>query len=167
MPGHGITGTGPHGHEQRILQVAELLPGLFFDGSDTSLHLALQRRRIGALVLVVVRADVGGDREPGGHRQSDAAHLGEVGALAAEQRLHRAIAVRLLTEPIDVLATLAARLRGAALLLRGTLLRGSLLGHLHCLFLRHSNSLSPVYSTGRLCPVQSARAAIVGADQCH
>ncbi len=42
--------------------------------------------------------------KPGRHRQPDAAHLGEVGALAAEQRLHRAVAVGLAAEEIDVFA---------------------------------------------------------------
>ena len=46
------------------------------------------------LLCVVVRADFGGDREARRHRQADAGHLREVRALAAEQRLHLAVAVR-------------------------------------------------------------------------
>ena len=42
-----------------------------------------------ALVVVVERgADLGGDGEAGRHRQADRGHLGQVGALAAEQVLH-------------------------------------------------------------------------------
>ena len=95
--------------EQRVLQIAELLAHLLFDGRDAGLHLALELRRIGALVGVVVGADLGRDREAGRHGQADAGHLGEVRALAAEERLHRAVAVRLAAEEVDVLA---ARLRG-------------------------------------------------------
>ena len=53
--------------------------------------------------------------KPGRHRQADAAHLGEVRALAAEQRLHRAVAVGLPAEEVDVLAGLSSRRRGLRL----------------------------------------------------
>ena len=87
-----------------FFDVAELLAGLLLDRGDAGLHLRLERRRIRPLVVVVVGADLGGDGEAGRHRQADAAHLGEVGALAAEQRLHAAVAVGLrLAEQIDVL----------------------------------------------------------------
>ena len=44
-------------------------------------------------------------REAGRHGQADVGHLGEVGALAAEQVLHLGVAVRLAAaEEIDVLA---------------------------------------------------------------
>ena len=76
-----------------------------------ALHLLAQRRRIRPLVGVVVGADLGGDREPGRHRQPDAAHLGEVRALAAEQRLHRSVAVRLAAEEVDVLSRRSGFLR--------------------------------------------------------
>ena len=67
---------------------------------------------LGDLVVEPVRpaavhvrpAGVGGDREPGRHRQPEhAGHLGEVGALAAEQvlLLHRGAAV-LVVEGVDV-----------------------------------------------------------------
>ena len=52
-----------------------------------------QRRRIGPAVGVVVGADLGRDREARRHRQPEAGHLGEVGALAAEQVLHVGAAV--------------------------------------------------------------------------
>ncbi len=102
--GHRIARAGPDGHEQRVLQVAERLARLLLERRHTRLHLAFQRRRIRSLAGVVVRADVRRDREPGRHGQSDAAHLGEIRALAAEQRLHRPVAVRLPAEVVDVLA---------------------------------------------------------------
>ena len=43
--------------------------------------------RIGAAVVVVVGADLGRDGEAGRHRQAEIGHLGEVGALAAEEVL--------------------------------------------------------------------------------
>ena len=115
--GHRVAGAGADGHEQRILEVAELLLRLLLEGGDAGLHLRLERRRIAALVVVVVGADLGGDGESGRHGQADAAHLGEVGALAAEQRLHRAVAVGLLAEQVDELAGLR-RLDFAAAALR-------------------------------------------------
>ena len=48
----------------------------------------LQLGRIAAVVVVEVGADLGRDREAGRHRQAEIAHLGEVGALAAEQVAH-------------------------------------------------------------------------------
>ena len=57
-----------------------------------------------ALLLVVERADVGGDREARRHRQAGVGHLGEAGALAAERVAHAAIAVGLpVAEEVDVL----------------------------------------------------------------
>ena len=53
----------------------------------------LQRRPDSALVGVEVRAGLGGDGEAGRHRQAERRHLGQVGALAAEQVLHRGVAV--------------------------------------------------------------------------
>ena len=101
---HRVARAGAHRDEQRVLQVAELLAGLLLERGDAGFHLAAERRRIGALVGVVVGADLGGDGEARGHRQADAAHLGEVRALAAEQRLHRPVAVGLAAEGVDVLA---------------------------------------------------------------
>ena len=139
-PRHRVARARADGHQQRVLEVTEFLLRLLLDRGDAGLHLRLQRRRIAALVVVVVGADLGRDREARWNRQADAAHLGEVRALAAEQRLHRAVAVGLLAEEIDVLA---ARLRGA--LLGGRLLRSRLLRGLHCFLLRllrHLDSVS-------------------------
>ena len=56
------------------------------------------------LLLVVDGADLGGDRESGRNGQAGVGHLGEAGALAAEQVLHVAVAVSLaVAEEVDVL----------------------------------------------------------------
>ena len=55
--------------------------------------LGAQRRRVAPPVRVEVGAHFGGDGEARRHRQAEAGHLGEVGALAAEQILHRGVAV--------------------------------------------------------------------------
>src|SRR6185503_13165623 len=119
-PGHRVARARAHRHQQRVLQVAERLAGLLLDRGDAGVHLATQHRRIGALVGVVVGADLGGDGEPGRYRQADAAHLGEVRPLAAEQWLHRAVAVGLLAEEVNVFA--GAFRRGRRLLRLGELL---------------------------------------------
>ena len=102
--GHGVARAGPHRHQQReLLLVAERRAHDLFDVGDAVLDHALQLFGIGLLVRVVVSADFGGDRETGRHRQTDAAHFGEVCALAAEQRLHGAVAVSLaVSEKINV-----------------------------------------------------------------
>ena len=52
-------------------------------------------------VVEVGKAGFGGDRESWGHRQANVGHLGEVGALPAEQALHVPVA---LVEVVDELA---------------------------------------------------------------
>ena len=49
--------------------------------------LLFEIRRIGFAVGVEIGADLGRDRKAGRHRQAEIAHLGETGALAAEQVL--------------------------------------------------------------------------------
>jgi hypothetical protein len=54
----------------------------------------------------VSRADFRGDREARGHRDTDFAHLGEVGPLTTEEFFHLAVAVRrAATKEINVLGT--------------------------------------------------------------
>jgi hypothetical protein len=58
---------------------------------------------VGLLVGVVIGADLGGDGESRRHRQTDAAHFRQVGAFAAQQRLHAAVAVGfLISKQINV-----------------------------------------------------------------
>src|SRR6185503_1203683 len=126
--GHRIAGAGAHRYEQRILEIAERLLRLLLDGGDARLHLSLQRRGIAPFVRVIVNAYFGRDRETGRNRQTNTAHLGEIGTLATEQRLHRAIAICLPAKQVHVFAS---RLRARALLRR----RG--LHCFRCLLLRH------------------------------
>jgi len=64
-----------------------------------ALVLVLHAGGVGALVGVVVGADFGRDREAGRHRETDAGHFGEVRAFAAEEGLHRAVAVSFAVAP--------------------------------------------------------------------
>ncbi len=55
--------------------------------------LGFDGRRVGLVVVVVIGADLGGEGEAGRHRNAEAGHLGQVGALAAEQVFHFRLAV--------------------------------------------------------------------------
>ena len=56
-------------------------------------------------MVVVIRANLGGEREPGWDRQGDVGHFRKVCTFAAEQFLHISPAFRLAgAEEIDVLA---------------------------------------------------------------
>ena len=65
-----------------------LAPIDFFDLGERGGDLGLQLGRVGVVLLVVVGADLGGDGEARRHRQPEARHLGQIGALAAEQVAH-------------------------------------------------------------------------------
>src|SRR5690606_15684649 len=71
--------------EQQALRIAEALAGDAADLAERRRDLVFQLGRIGAAVGVVVVAQSGGDGESRRHRKAEAAHLGEVGALAAEK----------------------------------------------------------------------------------
>src|SRR5690606_34206717 len=72
--------------------------------TDAGLHLLLQPLRPVPAVRAHVVAGLGGDREAGRDGEPDPAHLGEVGAFAAEERLHRAVAFGgAVAEAVDVL----------------------------------------------------------------
>ena len=67
-------------------------------------HLLLDRRRQLALVLVVDRADAGGDREAGRHRQAALVISASPAPLPPSTIAHRAVAFGLaLAEEVDVL----------------------------------------------------------------
>ena len=96
-----------HRHEQRVLRVAELLAHLLLDERHALGDLVHQAVRQARARLVVLGARLGRNGHARGYGQTDRGHLGEVGALAAEQRLHRAVAVGLgRTEVEDHLAAL-------------------------------------------------------------
>src|SRR5262249_29480282 len=68
------------------------------------LDLGLQLGRILAVVGVVPVANFGGEREAGRDGQADVGHLGEVGALAAEEVLQGGVTFGLAAaEEVDVL----------------------------------------------------------------
>ncbi len=92
-PGHGGPGARAHGDQQRARGVAKGLAGQPLDSGKALGHLVLQLARIGAAIGVIMDAGLGGDREPWRHRQAQGAHLGQIGALAAQQVLHRGVAV--------------------------------------------------------------------------
>ena len=97
---HRIARAGTDRDEQRVLRSPNFVP-MFCSMRRRRPSSAPRAPRIRPLVRVVVGANLRRDREARGYGQSDAAHLGEVRALAAEQRLHGAVAVGLLAELID------------------------------------------------------------------
>ncbi len=92
--GHGRTGAGAHGHQQRVLQVAELLAvDLFHLGNifhDLSHDLVVDL----TAVFIVLRAGFGGDGKALRHGKADIGHFGQVGAFAAQKVAHLGIAFR-------------------------------------------------------------------------
>src|SRR6202030_3054660 len=92
----------------------ELVAHDFLDPGNAVGDLRLEGGGVGALVGVVVSADLGADGEARGHGETDAAHLGEVGALAAQQGFHRAVAVGFAGAPrVNVLVRFGGLLGGA------------------------------------------------------
>ena len=91
------------GIESRAPERTETSSGFFvspnflpvsFSSQATAVLISFKKRRRKLLaVLVVIRADFGGDGEARRHGQADAGHGGEVRAFAAEQRLHGAVAI--------------------------------------------------------------------------
>jgi len=111
-PGHRELCPRADAHEERVGRVAEALAG-------TSLDLAHRRKDVlpeavgeGLTGGEVVIAGLGRDRESGRGREAGLGHLGEARALAAEQVLHRSVALgRTVSPGVDV------ALRGAVLAL--------------------------------------------------
>ena len=87
-PRHRGARARAHRNEQRVFRIAQLGAERLLDGGERGGDLGLEFRRIAAVLLVIVGADLGGDRETRRHRQPQARHLGEIGAFAAEQVLH-------------------------------------------------------------------------------
>ena len=90
---HRGAGARSNGDQQGIARFAEPLASQLFHARQSRRHLTLQVVGIASLIGVEVRAALGGDREPRRHRQAQGAHLRQVGALAAQQVLHRGVAV--------------------------------------------------------------------------
>ena len=72
---HRLTGAGTDGHEERVLDVTELLAGLLLDLLDRGGDLGFENLRVLALVRCVVVADLSGDGEASRHIEAAAAHL--------------------------------------------------------------------------------------------
>ena len=101
--GHREFRARAHRHEQRLLRVAQLAAGRFLELPQVVDHFLVDRRGNLAALFVVDRADGRRDREACRDGQLRVRHLREAGALAAEQVLHRAIAVGLaVAEVVDV-----------------------------------------------------------------
>ncbi len=90
--GHGELGAGADGDEQRVVGLAELLAHLLLERVEVRTHLVTQCRRLLAAVEVDL-AGLGGDGEPGRDGEAEVRHLGEVGALAAEEVLEVLVAL--------------------------------------------------------------------------
>ena len=101
--GHRFACAGAHRQQQRVVAIAEAFTLLLLHFSDRRFDVGGQLCRVAALVVVEVAADVGADGESGRNRKTDRRHLGQICALAAEQIAHRAAAVGLPTERIDIL----------------------------------------------------------------
>ena len=92
--GHGGPGAGTDGDQQGVLEVAELLAGDLLHLADILHDLRLDLVVDLLAVLIVLGAGLGGDGEALGHGQADVGHLGQVGALAAQQLTHVGVALR-------------------------------------------------------------------------
>ena len=102
-PGHRELRPGPDRHEQRIGGIAEALAGLRLDLLDRLEDVVPQA--VGQLLAgrEVVVAGFGRDREAGRDREPGVGHLGQTGALAAEQVAHRRVALGMTAAPgVDV-----------------------------------------------------------------
>ena len=101
---HRSAGAGAHGHQKQLLRIAEAPAGQLADLVECSTHLGLECVRIRLAVGIIPVAGFGGDGEAGRHRQAEAAHLGEVCALAAKQiAIARAAFRRSIAECVDPL----------------------------------------------------------------
>ena len=102
--GHRAAGTGTAADEERILGIAEFLAHQGLGSFQRSRNLSLQAVGIAATQGVVLRTALGSDGESCRDRESQLAHLGEVGTLTAEKLAHRAIAFgSLATETVNSL----------------------------------------------------------------
>jgi hypothetical protein len=108
--GHGGARAGAHRHQQRGGNIAEGGVDRLADRSQRRIDLLRQVAGQLAAVAVVGGAHLGGDGEARRHGQAEVRHLGEVGALAAQQLLHGGGAVRFAgAEQVDTLVRRAGR----------------------------------------------------------
>ncbi len=88
MPGMDIAAPDRTLTSERVRGVAELLADGFLHPRQGGLDLGLDLLGELAVAVVVDRADLGCDGEPGRDRDADHAHLGQVRSLATQQFLH-------------------------------------------------------------------------------
>ena len=81
--GHGGTGTGANGNQQRAFHIAELLADLLFQllqiNKDIGHDILVDLTTVG----VILGAGLGGNGKAGGHGHTGIGHLRQIGALAA------------------------------------------------------------------------------------
>ena len=92
--GHGGTGAGADGDQERIVHVTELLAGEILELSDVLHDLILDLGVDGAVIGIVLRAGLGGDGEAAGHGHTQVGHFCQVCALAAQQLAHFSVSFR-------------------------------------------------------------------------
>ena len=90
--GHGGPGAGTDGYQQGILTVAELLAGDLFQLSEVFEYLSYDIFVDPLSVLIVLSAGFGSHGKSRRNRQTQAGHLGQVCALAAQQLTHLGVA---------------------------------------------------------------------------
>ena len=98
--GHGSARAGTHGHQPRIVLIAELLADHLLGGSQSFVNLLLDVLADLLTIVIVTGAGFGGNGEALGHRQTDTGHFSQIGALAAQQLAHVSVA---LFEEVDIL----------------------------------------------------------------
>ena len=86
--GHGSTGAGTNGNQQRVFLIAEFLAGDLFHLGDVLHDLSLNFRIDDLAIFIVLGAGLSGDGKALRNRQTDVGHLGQVCAFAAEQFSH-------------------------------------------------------------------------------
>ena len=91
--GHGGAGAGAHGNQQGVLGIAELLAADGLHLAQVLVDLGLDVRVDLAAVVIILGAGLGGDGEALGHGHAQIGHLSQVGALAAQQLPHGAVAL--------------------------------------------------------------------------
>src|SRR5215471_15850359 len=87
-PWHRHAGSRTHRNQQRIVGITKARAERTFESGQAAGDLFSEPRRIGLAVSVKISADLGRDRKAGRHRQTQIAHFGEPGALAAKHILH-------------------------------------------------------------------------------
>ena len=87
-PRHRKNRSGANGKQQRIRCIPENLVGFLLDHCQTGLNLVFQPIRETIADLIVLAAHFRGNCHARRHRQADAGHFCQTGALAAQQRTH-------------------------------------------------------------------------------